>query len=46
MLRICKSEMHSDDATDLSELDSEKKDEVLDNLIKIDREDSHEVREL
>ncbi|MCB0727586.1 MAG: magnesium transporter [Ignavibacteriae bacterium] len=41
------SEMHSDDATDfVSELDSEKKDEVLDNLDKIDREDSHEVREL
>ena len=39
--------MHSDDATDfVAELDSEKKDEVLDNLDKIDKEDSHEVREL
>ena len=41
------SEMYSDDATDfVSELDTETKHEVLENLDKIDKEDYQEVREL
>ena len=39
--------MYSDDATDfVSELDSETKHEVLENLDRIDKDDYHEVREL
>lgn len=41
------SEMYSDDATDfVSELDTETKHEVLENLDKLDKEDYQEVREL
>lgn len=41
------SEMYSDDATDfVSELEPDTKQEVLENLDKIDKEDSHELREL
>lgn len=41
------SEMYSDDATDfVSELDTETKHEVLENLDKIDKDDYQEVREL